>query len=172
MDDSIVRQGRPSAHVVFGVPSTVMSSQMGMSLALKKTIELCPTGGAETYEKAALDYFRGTAVEIFWRDNFICPEESQYLSSAILKYSGLISLPAKLVQLCGQDTRNFSKLTVLAATFYAISNDYSDFITTELSEGKSFCDDVTEGKFSFPMIHAIKKKENQEILSMIFLKNS
>jgi geranylgeranyl diphosphate synthase, type III len=170
MDDSTIRQGRPSAHVVFGVPSTVMSSQIGIFLALQKTIKLCPNGGSEVFERAALNYFRGTGLEIFRRDNFICPDETEYITSSILKYTGYMNILLKLVQLCGHDKRDFSKLTSLAAAIYAISNDYSDFITNQLSEGKSFCDDVTEGKFTLPMIHAIKSKHNQEV-SGKFLKH-
>lgn len=37
----------------------------------------------------------------------------------------------------------------------SIRDDYANLTSREYSESKSFCEDLTEGKFSFPTIHAI-----------------
>ena len=41
-----------------------------------------------------------------------------------------------------------------------------------MSQTKGYCDDITEGKFSFPIIHAIRqsKTANNEILNILKLK--
>lgn len=38
----------------------------------------------------------------------------------------------------------------------------------QYSENKSYCEDLSEGKFSFPIIHAIKSKaDDGQILSIL-----
>lgn len=37
-------------------------------------------------------------------------------------------------------------------------------------DSKSYCEDFTEGKFSFPVIHAIKSQpDDQQLISILFL---
>lgn len=102
-------------------------------------------------------------MEIFWRHNLVCPEESEYIQNTILKCSGFYHFTANLLQHCGQTERDLSKLINLISVFYGIGNDLSDYVVNDLSEGKHFCDDLAEGKFNFPMVHAIKMANNQEI---------
>lgn len=44
------------------------------------------------------------------------------------------------------------------------------FYFFQYSENKSYCEDLTEGKFSFPIIHAIKSRpdDNQVIRILLF----
>lgn len=138
---------------------------MSQFLVLQKIRTLCPLAGIETYNKYMMDIVRGGGIEIYWRDNFICPEESEYVRIGMFKNFGFFNLQARLVQECGRNNQDFSNLTALVACFYFIHNDYSDFVFSDYSEGKNFCDDLTEGKFNFPIIHAINEKSNDEILS-------
>ena len=57
--------------------------------------------------------------------------------------------------------------------YFQIRDDYCNLSLKEYSENKSFCEDLTEGKFSFPIIHAIQtgetnplnlKHEDQQVL--------
>jgi geranylgeranyl pyrophosphate synthase len=56
----------------------------------------------------------------------------------------------------------------MACAFYQVANDYSDIVLNEIGEGKSFCEDIAEGKFTMPTIHAIQTMKNQETLGEIF----
>lgn len=143
---------------------TIMASQLGMIIALKKAIEIFPSLGAEIYCKHMTNFYRGTGLEIYRRETFECPDESEYIQCAIFKYSVIFGLVTDLIQACGGNEQNFSKLVGQCALFYSVSNDYSDYIINDGSEGKRFCDDVTEGKFNFPIIHAVKTAKNNEIL--------
>ncbi|KAK6041996.1 hypothetical protein COOONC_20499 [Cooperia oncophora] len=42
------------------------------------------------------------------------------------------------------------------ALFFQIRDDYMNLVSDEMAKQKSFAEDLTEGKFSFPIIHAIR----------------
>lgn len=49
--------------------------------------------------------------------------------------------------------------------YFQIRDDYCNLSLKEYSENKSFCEDLTEGKFSFPIIHAIQSQtEDKQVL--------
>jgi len=43
------------------------------------------------------------------------------------------------------------------------------FRLLQFSEKKGYCEDITEGKFGFPIIHAIKSRPNDNQVSSILL---
>lgn len=51
---------------------------------------------------------------------------------------------------------DFGKLSKLFGLFYQVRDDYANLQVDEYTKNKSFAEDLTEGKFSFPIIHAIK----------------
>lgn len=52
-----------------------------------------------------------------------------------------------------------------AGLYFQIRDDYCNLSLKEYSENKSFCEDLTEGKFSFPIIHAINtQKDDKQVL--------
>lgn len=46
--------------------------------------------------------------------------------------------------------------------YFQIRDDYCNLSLKEYSENKSFCEDLTEGKFSFPIIHAIQSQSQDK----------
>jgi geranylgeranyl diphosphate synthase, type III len=46
------------------------------------------------------------------------------------------------------------------AAYFQIRDDYINLADAEYMKSKSFCEDITEGKFSFPMVHAIQQQQN------------
>lgn len=134
-------------------------------------------------------------MEIYWRDNFLCPEESEYKLMTIRKTGGLFMLAIRLMLLFSDNKKDFTRLTALlgeraffmrnkflldikvshfnvncfsalSGLYFQIRDDYCNLSLKEYSENKSFCEDLTEGKFSFPIIHAIQtqKDDKQEVL--------
>lgn len=61
---------------------------------------------------------------------------------------------------------------MLVGLYFQIRDDYCNLSLKEYSENKSFCEDLTEGKFSFPIIHAITiQKEDRQVLRELIQKN-
>lgn len=56
-----------------------------------------------------------------------------------------------------------------AGLYFQIRDDYCNLSLKEYSENKSFCEDLTEGKFSFPIIHAIQSQDtDKQVLRKYF----
>lgn len=73
--------------------------------------------------------------------------------------------------------RRSSQIAILislsAGLYFQIRDDYCNLSLKEYSENKSFCEDLTEGKFSFPIIHAIQtQKEDKQVLREYFITKS
>lgn len=164
LDRTEYRKKNPTAHKKFGEPLSVIAGILGDGFAMKNAMELCPNGGAEEFMLRTLNYYRGNGIEIYWRDGKICPTETEYLASILLKWFTILNFMIRLLQIRANDKQDLTEIIRLFACFQAIVNDYSDFFSPYY-EGKKVCDDMTEGKFTFPMIHAIKEKGNQEVYS-------
>lgn len=57
-----------------------------------------------------------------------------------------------------EEESKFVELTSLLGLYFQIRDDYANLCLDEYAENKSFAEDFTEGKFSFPIIHAIRLK--------------
>ncbi|PQE26524.1 geranylgeranyl pyrophosphate synthase protein [Rutstroemia sp. NJR-2017a BBW] len=83
----------------------------------------------------------------------------------LLKYSetgGLFRLLARLLlahqtQLEQFELDNFVSLT---GKYFQIRDDYENLASAEYTSQKGFCEDLDEGKYSYPLIHALKSNKN------------
>lgn len=71
-------------------------------------------------------------MEIYWRDNFTCPTESEYQQMTIRKTGGLFMLAIRLMQLFSDNKRDFSKLTAILGLYFQIRDDYCNLICKEV----------------------------------------
>ena len=59
-------------------------------------------------------------------------------------------------------------LVNLIGVIFQIKDDYQNLSSPEYSHNKGLCEDLTEGKFSFPIIHSIRAKpENMQLLNIL-----
>lgn len=65
-------------------------------------------------------------MDIYWRDNYTCPTEKQYLDMIQRKTGGLFGLGVKLMQLFSEDKRDFAYLITLLGTYFQIRDDYAN----------------------------------------------
>ncbi|XP_049869792.1 terpene synthase isoform X2 [Pectinophora gossypiella] len=158
-DNSILRRGIPVAHSIYGVASTINAANYVMIVALEKTLELGHPLATTVYTEQLLELHRGQGMEIYWRDNFRCPSEDEYKQMTIKKTGGLFMLAIRLMQLFSDNKSDFSKLSAILGLYFQIRDDYCNLCLQEYSENKSYCEDLTEGKFSFPIIHAIRNQD-------------
>lgn len=105
---------------------------------------------------------------------------------------GLFGLAVRLMQLFSDNSIDLGPLMATLGLYFQIRDDYANlnlkevflrylncswiFITLgiireyrqQYAENKSFCEDLTEGKFSFPVIHAIRSRpDDQQIISVL-----
>jgi geranylgeranyl diphosphate synthase type 3 len=59
------------------------------------------------------------------------------------------------MQAFSSDKRDFIPLVNSLGLYYQIRDDYINLQSEKYMENKAFCEDLSEGKFSFPIIHSI-----------------
>ena len=71
---------------------------------------------------------------------------------------GLFNLAILLMQLFTDDRskHDYVELTSLMGLYFQIRDDYANLALDEYAANKSYAEDLSEGKFNFPIIHAIR----------------
>ncbi|XP_070156205.1 terpene synthase-like [Polyergus mexicanus] len=153
-DNSILRRGIPVAHSVYGIASSLNAAISIFFIALERIVNLHPAA-TKVYMEQMLKVFRGQGMEIFWRDNLICPSEADYNTMAKKKIGGFFNLIVKLMKLFSTYEEDLSLLNAILSLYIQIRDDYGNLNGNKYTESKGFCDDLSEGKFSFPIVHAL-----------------
>jgi geranylgeranyl diphosphate synthase, type III len=122
---------------------------------------------------------RGQGLDLHWRDSLTCPSMEEYIEMVNNKTSGLLRLAIRLMQSCSSmkaynsysgipDKRDYVPLGNLIGILFQIRDDYQNLNDAEYMNTKGFCEDITEGKFSFPVIHSILSRPGDgQLISML-----
>ncbi|XP_035233350.1 geranylgeranyl pyrophosphate synthase-like isoform X2 [Stegodyphus dumicola] len=159
-DNSKLRRGIPVAHSIFGIASTINSANYVYFLGLERTLKLGHPKATAVFTEQLLELHRGQGMEIYWRDNFLCPTEQEYKEMVKRKTGGLFGLGVQLMQLFSDNKSDFTKIIGIMGLYFQIRDDYANLQSKEYTENKSYCEDLTEGKFSFPVIHSIRSNQD------------
>lgn len=110
-----------------------------------------------------LNLHRGQGHDIHTRDSNTIPTESQYISMVIDKTGGLFRLAVGLMQAFATSHKDtdFVPLVNNLGLYFQIRDDLINLADEEYFKSKSFCEDLTEGKFSYPIIHCIRCKDGK-----------
>lgn len=81
-----------------------------------------------------MEIYRGQGMDIYWRDNFICPTESEYKQMAVRKTGALFTLIVRLMQLFSNHDKDLTRLTALLAVYYQIREDYCSLTSEKVFE--------------------------------------
>lgn len=59
-------------------------------------------------------------------------------------------------------------LVNIIGLLFQIRDDYMNLSSTEYAENKGLCEDLTEGKFSYPIIHSIRSNpHNRQLINIL-----
>ncbi|XP_073416239.1 geranylgeranyl pyrophosphate synthase isoform X1 [Dendrobates tinctorius] len=167
-DNSKLRRGFPVAHSIYGVPSVINSANYVYFLGLEKVLTLNHPQAVHVFTQQLLELHRGQGLDIYWRDTYTCPTEAEYKAMVLQKTGGLFGLAIGLMQLFSSYDKDLKPLLNTLGLFFQIRDDYANLHSKEYSENKSFCEDLTEGKFSFPTIHAIwSRPESTQVQNIL-----
>ncbi|KAL9027256.1 MAG: hypothetical protein Q9180_007357, partial [Flavoplaca navasiana] len=143
--------------------------------------ELLNLGEASTtvkiFNEELVNLHRGQGMDIYWRDTMKTPTEDEYLLMISNKTGGLFRLAMRLMQAVSKRRVDLVPLAGLLGLIFQIQDDYlnltSQSVSTtnsicraeadvhQMTSLKGFCDDLEEGKFSFPVIHAIRNDPSE-----------
>mmetsp|Transcript_25871 Transcript_25871/g.30614 ORF Transcript_25871/g.30614 Transcript_25871/m.30614 type:complete len:329 (+) Transcript_25871:72-1058(+) len=165
-DGSHLRRGIPVAHAIYGVPTTINTANYVYFMALEKCHELGNSRAMNVFVTELLNLHKGQGQDILWRDHLTCPSETQYEQMVLDKTGGLFRLAVGLMQAFSEKSANtdFTPLVNKLALYFQIRDDLINLCSAEYMTSKSYCEDLTEGKFSFPIIHTIHSRPNDSQL--------
>ena len=150
-DNSKLRRGIPVAHSLFGIPTVINCANYVYFLALEKVESMENPQAVSVFVKELLNLHRGQGQDILWRDHGKCPTEDEYCQMVLDKTGGLFRLSVGLLQAFATTGHNLdlSKLVNNLGIYFQIRDDFINLANDEYMKGKSFCEDLTEGKFSY-----------------------
>ena len=167
-DNSLLRRGMPVAHSIFGVPQTINSANYIYFCALQELGKLRNSKVINIFTEELLNLHRGQGMDLFWRDTLTCPTEDDYLEMVGNKTGGLFRLGIKLMQAESRSLIDCVPLVNLIGLIFQIQDDYRNLFSRVYSENKGMCEDLTEGKFSFPVIHSVRSDPtNFQLLNIL-----
>eukprot|EP01111_Echinosteliopsis_oligospora_P011840 TRINITY_DN3994_c0_g1_i2.p1 TRINITY_DN3994_c0_g1~~TRINITY_DN3994_c0_g1_i2.p1 ORF type:complete len:261 (+),score=44.48 TRINITY_DN3994_c0_g1_i2:61-843(+) len=166
-DNSKLRRGIPVAHAIFGIPTTINTGNYVYFLAMQSCNDLGSHEALSIFLEEILSLHRGQGFDIHYRDNAACPSEDDYLAMASAKTGGLFRLAVRLMQAFSSNKTNYVPLVNDLGLFFQIRDDYMNIQSEKYHQHKSFCEDITEGKFSFPIIHGILSDPKDHTLANI-----
>ncbi|KNG80406.1 farnesyltranstransferase [Aspergillus nomiae NRRL 13137] len=167
-DSSRLRRGKPVAHSIFGVAQTINSANYAYFLAQQKLSSWDSTRANDVFIEELLNLHRGQGMELHWRETLTCPTEAEYIGMVLDKTGGLFRLAVKLMQLESNQKCDCIPLMNKIGAIYQIRDDILNLKASEYTKNKGFCEDITEGKFSFPIVHSINSDpKNTQLLNIL-----
>ncbi|KAG8899164.1 geranylgeranyl pyrophosphate synthetase [Tulasnella sp. 403] len=173
-------------HKIYGIPQTINSANYVYFLAYQELFKLrdqeeMADGDRPRKEQQfdriiteeLLNLHRGQGLDLFWRDSLTCPTENDYIQMVNNKTGGLFRLAVKLMMAKSKSTVDYVPLVNLIGVYFQIRDDYMNLQSTErfrlqYEDNKGFCEDLTEGKFSFPIVHSVRADtSNRQILNVL-----
>lgn len=186
-DDAQLRRGVPASHKIYGVPQTINTANYVYFLAYQQLFALrshvqsqasTSPPQARLMQESDLDRIvteellslhRGQGLELLWRDSLQCPTEEEYIGMVNNKTGGLFRVAVKLMMACATENVDvdFVPLVNVFGVYFQIRDDYMNLQSTEYSSNKGFAEDLTEGKFSFPVVHGVRNDPSRQILNVL-----
>jgi len=185
-DDGDLRRDKPCIHKIFGVDVAINAGNFLYFLPLAvfvknrgsfddKTI----IRAYEIYAQEMTNIHAGQAMDIWWHKGDSAPTEMQYMQMCAYKTGTLARMSARLaVALTGGSERQenaFGRFAESIGVAFQIQDDILD-ITSSGSDrkkfGKSFGNDIREGKRTLMVIHALKSASESDKSRLIKILNS
>ncbi|KAI9925910.1 hypothetical protein ASPWEDRAFT_174000 [Aspergillus wentii DTO 134E9] len=171
-DESRFRRGSLAAHEVYGIAQTINTANYVYFKAQQSLLQLDKWPALmKIFNEELLHLHRGQGMELFWRDTLQPPSQEDYIWMSMNKTGGLFRLTLRLLQTLSDCTYDIQPLAETVGLLFQIVDDYKNLKDSTMIDHKGFFEDLTEGKFSFPISHAIwtnsdKKSELLRIMRM------
>jgi geranylgeranyl pyrophosphate synthase len=155
-DESILRRGSSAAHCIFGPAqcinsATYMVVQAALRLHHHKNLE-----AIGTFLQGLSDLAVGQSWDLNWKVNSYCPSIGEYFAMVDGKTGALFKMLVHLMQSVSSLKRfpvaDLDRFTLLLGRWYQIRDDYQNLQDPEYTEQKGFCEDLDEGKLSYPVV--------------------
>ncbi|KAI1809224.1 terpenoid synthase [Poronia punctata] len=172
-DGSVLRRGVPVAHSIFGTAQTINSANYIYFQALSEVQKLGNPKAVSIFSEELINLHRGQGMDLHWRDSLTCPTEDEYLEMVSNKTGGLFRLAIKLMEAESGVDLDCVPLVNLLGIIFQIQDDYRNLQSPDYGQNKGLCEDLTEGKFSFVIIHSIRSRpDDRQLINILKQKPS
>ncbi|CAE6445993.1 hypothetical protein BN14_11002 [Rhizoctonia solani AG-1 IB] len=176
-DDSQLRRGAPVAHKIYGIPQTINTANYVYFLAYQELFKLRDWDASDRTKdldkvvtEELLNLHRGQGLDLLWRDTLECPTEAEYIEMVNNKTGGLFRIAIKLMMALSpvEPKVDYVPLVNLIGVYFQIRDDYMNLQSSQYASNKGFAEDLTEGKFSFLVVHAVRAdRANRQVLNVL-----
>ncbi|KAG5980692.1 hypothetical protein E4U55_003736 [Claviceps digitariae] len=169
-DSSKLRRGIPAAYTIYGIPQTINCANMAYFLAEKELNKLSNPRALTIFTEELINLHDGQGMDVVWRDALHCPTEEEYLRMVRNKTGAMFRLIVRLLQNESSNTHDLVPLIETLSLLWQIHNDYENLQSDGYFEKKGYCEDIAEGKFSYPVVHSIHARPgDQRLLDILKL---
>jgi ophiobolin F synthase len=156
-DNSPLRRGKTATHIIFGREQAINSATY---LFVSAAQEIHATGNSDLTAvmlEELQNLFVGQSWDLYWKFSMIPPSEEDYLAMIEHKTGAMFRMLVRLMQAASPliSQYDFDPLVQAIGRFYQIRDDYMNLQAEEYSSSKGFCEDLDEGKFSYPVVHCL-----------------
>ena len=168
-DGTVLRRGKPAAHVIFGQAQSINSATYVYVNAVKLVHQMGSYQAMDALLDEVGNLFVGQAWDLYWKHHLHVPTEEEYLQMIDLKTGGLFRLLSRLMLAGSPQTSKHSAkvdgeveddghidlscLSRLMGRFFQIRDDYQNLHSALYAQQKGFCEDLDEGKISYLVVH-------------------
>ncbi|KAF3905314.1 Dimethylallyltranstransferase [Dactylellina cionopaga] len=155
-DDSPLRRGKDAAHIVYGQAQVINSSNYLIVWATEEIYKLGNLACLGAFFEEIRNSLIGQSYEMEWRDQILCPTESEYVEMIEKKTGALFRFLARLMVALSRRNSdlNLDRLAYKIGQYFQIRDDVMNLTDTTYTNQKGFCEDLDEGKFSYLVVHA------------------
>ncbi|KAL0936244.1 geranylgeranyl pyrophosphate synthase [Colletotrichum truncatum] len=174
-DNSPLRRGLPATHRVFGQAQSINSANFMFVQAVKLTRSLSNPACLDILLQELAHLFTGQSWDLYWKFHLQTPTEQEYLEMVDQKTGAMFRLLAKLMfcesslDTSTEASHLLDRMCRLLGRFFQIRDDFMNLKSDEYSTQKGFCEDLDEGKMSYPLILSLQySPEYQDHIIGIF----
>jgi geranylgeranyl pyrophosphate synthase len=175
-DRSELRRGKPCTYILYGVDVAINTGNTMYYLPLLPLIKARDKFNHETLLKVYETYAReminislGQAMDISWH-NGMCNannlSEEEYLQMCAFKTGTLARMSAKIAAILSNATdeqiEKFGNYAETIGVAFQIKDDILNLVEGEFTEKKGLGEDITEGKRSLLVIHALNNANSED----------
>ncbi|KAJ6093175.1 terpenoid synthase [Penicillium sp. IBT 16267x] len=159
-DDTVLRRGSPATHCVYGNAQAINSAvyMIVNNCAKLGQLQLVGPAAMNALVNGTLALSVGQSWDLKWKAHLHCPSVGEYMAMIDGKTGAMLKLIIHLMHSMSDQRQMdsamplFDRLVLLLGRFYQVRDDYQNLQDDTYSEQKGFCEDLDEGKISYPVI--------------------
>ncbi|KAM0197921.1 hypothetical protein ACHAPI_004653 [Fusarium lateritium] len=174
-DNSPLRRGKPSAHSVFGPAQAINSATYIIVKAIGRVQQIANPALLTGVTATLMTIFQGQAMDLSWTFNNSPPSIQSYLlmvNDSRLACELLVSNAQTPHD--NNLLEHVSCMVSLLGQYFQIRDDYQNLTNLDMqyADQKGFCEDLDEGKYSLPLIHALQNDASGLLTNMLSMRRT